>query len=166
MLASNNSISNKKDTMGTKYKGSKKEIRILDAYIRFSRSASSIESQLSRQLAEYGLTYSQFGVLEVLLHLGPMNQKDIAAKLLSSNSNLVTVIDNLEKNGLVKRERSDKDRRNFIVNLTDRGKKFISEFFPKHLKIITDRFNVLTDREIETLGKLCKKVGLNAGEPL
>ncbi len=152
--------------MGTKYKGSKKEVRILDAYIRFSRAALSLESQLSRQLTEYGLTYSQFGVLEVLLHIGPMNQKDIASKLLTSNSNLVTVIDNLEKGGLVKRERSEKDRRNFIVNLTDRGKKIILELFPMHLNIITEKFNVLTDREIESLGRLSKKVGLNIKEQL
>ncbi len=152
--------------MGTKYKGGKKEIRILDAYIKLSRAASSLESQLSRQLNEYGLTYSQFGVLEVLLHLGPMNQKDIATKLLSSSSNLVTVIDNLEKSGLVKRERSEKDRRNFIINLTDQGNRFILDYFPKHLKLITERFNVLTDREIESLGRLSKKVGLNVNEQL
>ena len=152
--------------MGTKYKGGKKEIKILDAYIKLSRAASSLESQLSRQLNEYGLTYSQFGVLEVLLHIGPMNQKDIASKLLSSSSNLVTVIDNLEKSGLVKRERSEKDRRNFIINLTDQGNRFILDYFPKHLKLITERFNVLADREIELLGRLSKKVGLNVKEPL
>lgn len=152
--------------MGTKYKGSRREIRILDAYIKLSRAASSLESRLSRQLNEYGLTYSQFGVLEVLLHLGPMNQKDIATKLLSSSSNLVTVIDNLEKSGLVKRERSEKDRRNFIVNLTDQGNRFILDYFPKHLKLIIERFNVLTDREIESLGRLSKKVGLNVKEQL
>jgi len=150
--------------MGTKYKGSKKEVRVLDAYIRFSRAALSLESQLSRQLNEHGLTYSQFGVLEVLLHIGPMNQKDIASKLLSSNSNLVTVIDNLEKSELVKRERSEKDRRNYIINLTDHGKRFILDYFPKHLQLITEKFNALTDKEIDSLGRLSKKVGLNIKE--
>lgn len=147
--------------MSTKYKGNKKEIKVLDAYIKFSRAALSLENQLSRHLSDNKLTLSQFGVLEIVFHLGPLKQKDIADKLLSSHSNLVTVIDNLEKNGLVFRERDQKDRRNFIINLTDEGAKLISELFPKHLSEISNRFNTLTEREIDTLGKLCKKVGLN-----
>lgn len=148
--------------MGTKYKGTKKEIKVLDTYIKFSRASVSLESQLNRNLTEHKLTHSQFGVLEVLYHLGPLNQKDIAEKLLSSNSNLVTVIDNLEKSDLVIRERYQQDRRNFIIHLTDKGKKLIADLFPKHLKTISERFNTLTEKEIETLGKLCKKIGLNA----
>lgn len=147
--------------MGTKYKGTKKEIKILDAYIKFTRASVSLDTQLNRSLTVQKLTHSQFGVLEVLYHVGPLNQKDIAEKLLSSNSNLVTVIDNLEKLELVKRERYQQDRRNFIIHLTDKGQKLISELFPKHLKIITERFSVLTEKEIETLGKVCKKIGLN-----
>ncbi|HSL89639.1 MAG TPA: hypothetical protein VK870_10080, partial [Ignavibacteriaceae bacterium] len=76
--------------MGTKYKGTKKEIKILDAYIKFTRASVSLDTQLNRSLTEQKLTHSQFGVLEVLYHLGPLNKKDIAKKLLSSNSNLVT----------------------------------------------------------------------------
>lgn len=147
--------------MGTKYKGNKKEVRILDAYIRFSRASLSIQNRLSKHLIENELTISQFGVLEILHHIGPLNQKDLAKKLLSSNSNLVTVIDNLEKNGLVRRERSEADRRNFIVHLTDKGRKVIVEIFPKHLNMISEAFNKLNEREIDTLGRLSKKIGMN-----
>lgn len=150
--------------MGTKYKGSEKDEKLLDTYIRFSRAATSIENQLSRFLIENGLTFSQFSVLEVLLHLGPMNQKDVAAKIFSSNSNLVTVVDNLENARLVRRERSAKDRRNFIVHLTKKGGKLINELFPKHLRLISERFSVLNDKELETLGRLSKKIGLNVDE--
>lgn len=147
--------------MGTKYKGNKKDIKVLDTYIKFSRAFLSLQNALSRNLIDNKLTMSQFGVLEILYHLGPLNQKVIAEKLLSSSSNLVTVIDNLENNGLVKRERSTEDRRNFIVNLTDKGKKIIEEIFPKHLNIISQTFNKFTEREIDTLGKLSKKLGFN-----
>jgi len=147
--------------MGTKYKGNKKDIKVLDTYIKFSRAFLSLQNALSRNLNNNKLTMSQFGVLEVLYHLGPLNQKVIAEKLLSSSSNLVTVIDNLENNGLVKRERSAEDRRNFIVNLTDKGEKIIEEIFPKHLNIISQTFNKFTEREIDTLGKLSKKLGFN-----
>ncbi len=147
--------------MGTKYKGNKKDVKVLDAYIKFSRAFLSLQNALSRNLVENKLTLSQFGVLEVIYYLGPLNQKVIAEKLLSSSSNLVTVIDNLENNGLVRRERSAEDRRNFIIHLTDKGKKVIEEIFPKHLNIISQSFGKLTEREIDTLSKLSKKLGLN-----
>lgn len=160
MLTGNNSISNRITTMGTKHKGSKKEIKILDAYIKFSRAYISLESQLSKHLSSNNITHSQFGVLEILFHLGPLNQKDIANKLLSSHSNLVTVLDNLEKNGVVVRERDQNDRRNFIIHLTEKGRKLIEDLFPRHLKLILERFGVLTDREITSLGRISKKIGL------
>src|SRR5690606_25155869 len=124
---------------------------------KFSRAATSLENQLSRNLIEKGLTFSQFSVMEVVYHVGPLNQKDIAFKILTSNSNLVTVIDNLEKNGLVRRERGKEDRRNFIVHLTDKGRKMISEIFLFHVQLIVNRFDALTTREIEMLGSLSKK---------
>lgn len=150
--------------MAHKKASGKKEERILDAYIKFSRAATSLENQLSRSLVEKGLTLSQFSVMEVVHHLGPLNQKDIAEKILTSNSNLVTVIDNLEKNELVRRERDRIDRRNFIVHLTDKGKKVITELFNSHVQLIIDRFSVLNAHETETLGKLSKKIGLNTDQ--
>ncbi|MGD9411095.1 MAG: MarR family transcriptional regulator [Desulfobacterales bacterium] len=51
-------------------------------------------------------------------------------KILRSSGNITMVIDNLEKNGLVKRERREADRRLFIVHLTDRGYNRIKKRFP------------------------------------
>ena len=65
----------------------------------------SLASHLTRNLAEHDITMSQFGVLEALLHLGPLSQGDICHKLLLSGSNITTVIDNLEKRALVRRDR-------------------------------------------------------------
>lgn len=145
--------------MGTHHKGSPKEIKILNAYIKFIRAFNSIQSRLSRCRAEDKLTISQFGVLEALFHLGSMNQKEISAKLLFSGSNLVTVIDNLEKNGLVKRARKMEDRRNIIVSLTNRGEEIIKVIFPKHLSAIMNEFSDFTDDELDELGRLSKKLG-------
>ena len=58
--------------MSTHCRGSKKEIRALDAYIKLMRAAESVTDRTSRHLAAAGLTISQFGVLEALLHLGPL----------------------------------------------------------------------------------------------
>lgn len=72
---------------------------------------------------------------------------------------MTLVVDNLEKEGLVRRVHSQDDRRTIIVELTDKGKELFESVFPEHAENITKAASVLTDEEIETLGKLLKKLG-------
>ena len=103
---------------------------------------------------------SQFGVLEAIYHVGPLSQAELAKKILKSTGNITMVIDNLEKRGLVRRERKEGDRRYYAVQLTPEGKKLISSIFPRHAGKIVETMNILTKAEQETLGQLCKKLGL------
>jgi MarR family 2-MHQ and catechol resistance regulon transcriptional repressor len=146
--------------MGTHYQGSEREEKTLDAFIKFMRATDSINNRLNRQLSDVGLTISQFGVLEALLHLGPLNQKALGTKLLKSGGNITLVIDNLEKSGWVERHRDPEDRRSMLIHLTDEGEEFISGYFPKHLDRIVSEFEVLSVEELEQLGTICKKLGL------
>lgn len=146
--------------MGTHYDGSEKEKKTLDAFIKLMRASESINNRLNRHLSDVDLTISQFGVLEALLHLGPLNQKSLGEKLLKSGGNITLVIDNLEKSGWVERRRNPEDRRSMLIHLTSSGKKFISSYFPEHLDHIMQEFDCLTDREIDELARLCKKLGV------
>lgn len=145
--------------MGTKYKGNKREIAVLDSLIKLRRATTTIESELTKNLAKYSLTPSQFGVLDVLYNLEKINQKVLAEKLFLSSSNIVTVIDNLEKVSFVERKRDESDRRNFYIILTPAGEKKYLEIFPTQLKEILKRFEGLNEAELASLGKICKKIG-------
>lgn len=146
--------------MGTHYKGSNTEKNTLNAFIKLMRSVESLNNRLNRHLADAGLTVSQFGTLEVLLHLGPLNQRAIGEKLLKSGGNITMVIDNLEKCGYVVRKKDPNDRRAVLIRLTDKGETFIKEFFPKHLEKIKEEFSVLSEDEKMQLAELCKKLGV------
>ncbi|WP_234568007.1 MarR family winged helix-turn-helix transcriptional regulator [Rhodohalobacter sp. 614A] len=146
--------------MGTHYPGSKSEKKTLNAFIKMMRATESMNNRLNRHLAEANLTLSQFGTLEVLHHLGPLNQRAIGEKLLKSGGNITMVIDNLERCGHVKRKKDPEDRRAVLIHLTPKGKDFIEDFFPKHLEKIKEEFSVLTEDEKETLAEICKKLGL------
>lgn len=146
--------------MPTKYQGTEEEVLILNAYIAFLRSYNSVLERLSYLLTKNKLTFSQFGVLEALYFLGPMNQKTVSRKILKSASNICTVLENLEKRGLIQRNQSLKDKRNVEVHLTDKGRELIKELFPVHLEDIKKEFSVFTHKEIETFYRLCKKLGL------
>jgi MarR family 2-MHQ and catechol resistance regulon transcriptional repressor len=136
------------------------ESRALKTYVKLMRATESMTARAHRQLSNFGLTVSQFGVLEALHHLGPMSQSEIGQKILRSSGNMTMVIDNLEKRKLVRRERNQADRRFLIVHLTSEGKELISSIFPSHAAEITREFDVLTPAEQQTLGRLCKKLGL------
>jgi MarR family 2-MHQ and catechol resistance regulon transcriptional repressor len=134
--------------------------KALNTYVKLMRAAESLTARVHKHLAAVGLTVSQFGVLEALYHLGSLSQRDLGRKILRSSGNITLVVDNLEKRGLVKRERDRTDRRFFIIHLTDKGKKLIRRIFPPHAAVIAGELSVLNDAEQQTLGDLCKKVGM------
>lgn len=148
--------------MGTHFEGSTSEKNTLNAFIKLMRATESLNNRLNRHLSEAGLTVSQFGTLETLYHLGPLNQRSIGEKLLKSGGNITMVIDNLEKCGHVKRKKDPTDRRAVLIHLTEKGEAFIRDFFPRHLEKIKEEFSVLTESEKKQLAELCKKIGLNS----
>jgi len=145
--------------MGTHFHGSKLEADALDAYIKLLRAAESVSNRTHDGLPA-DLTLTQFGVLEALLHLGPLCQSALAEKLLKSAGNLTLVVNNLEKAGLVARERDASDRRYVTVALTPRGRRHIEALFPRVCARITAEMSVLTSTEQAALARLCKKIGL------
>lgn len=145
--------------MGTRYQGTKEEIRALDTYIKLVRATDSVSSRIHRHLDAINLTTTQFGVLEALLHLGPLYQRDLASKLLKSGGNITLVVDNLEKRELVKRDREIEDRRCIKVSLTEKGHELISQIFPSHVATVVNEMSILTPSEQEELDRLCRRLG-------
>jgi MarR family 2-MHQ and catechol resistance regulon transcriptional repressor len=108
---------------------------------------------------EYGLTTPQFGIIEALYHLGPLSLGQLADKLLVTGGNVTYVMDRLEAQGLVLRERSPRDRRIIQAKLTPEGRKLISEVFPGHGEFIEGLASHLDVDEQEALRSLLKKLG-------
>jgi len=132
----------------------------LKTFIKLQRCANSVVADAHAHL-QNTLTVSQFGILEALHHLGPMCQKELAAKILKSAGNMTTVINNLEKEDLVCREVLPLDKRSYTVSLTEKGRKLIESLFPEHAEIIRRRLSVLSEKEQRQLGELLKKLSLN-----
>ncbi len=146
--------------MGTHYNGSKKVMRALDSYIKLMRAADTINSAVNLSLSKFGLTESQFNVLDALYHLGPLSQKELGYKLLKSGGNITMVIDNLEKDAYVERRRGTEDRRIFFVHLTKEGGGKLEEILPMKVNFITNEMNRLNKTEQIELQRLCKKIGI------
>jgi MarR family transcriptional regulator, 2-MHQ and catechol-resistance regulon repressor len=147
--------------MPTHYKGSAREARALDTFIKLTRAMETLGSELQRHLASYEITLPQLAVLEALLHLGPMSQGELGRKLLRSNPNMTALLENLERNGWIERARSPEDRRVVVVSLSREGQRIIEKVFPAHAAHIAALLGALSAEEQEQLGALCKKLGLS-----
>jgi MarR family 2-MHQ and catechol resistance regulon transcriptional repressor len=145
--------------MPTHYTGSSAETRTLDTFIKLTRCTNSLLARLAERNSIGELTYSQFAVLEALYHIGPMSAGEVSQKILKSGGNLTLVIDNLERDGLVRRERDGKDRRVIHVHLTEAGQRKVEAVLPGHVAALVDEFKVLSAGEQRTLGELCRKLG-------
>lgn len=150
--------------MPTHYHGTPTEIRTLNTFIKLTRCVDSLLARVAARNTIGDLTFSQFGVLETLYHLGPLTAGEVSQKILKSGSNLTTVIDNLERGGLVRRERDINDRRVIHIHLTDAGTSKLESVLSGHIAALVDEFSVLSESEQEALGVLCKKLGAGAAQ--
>lgn len=73
-------------------------------------------------LGDIGLRLPHLGVLSSLAEFGPSAQRDLSIRLRIDASDLVSVLDDLEDEGLVRRERDTRDRRRYAVTLTTAGR--------------------------------------------
>ena len=149
--------------MANKYRGTPEEVSALDAYVKLTRASESVFNRTTAHLAEADLTTSRFAVMEALYHLGTLSQVELAQKLLKSTGNMTLVLRNLEKQGLVCRERSQQDQRYIRVSLTERGRGLIARILPLHVRGIVAAMNVLSAEEQATLAQLCRKLGRAQG---
>ncbi len=147
--------------MGTHHRGSPREQKVLDAYIKLARAFRGLAERNTRRFADLGLIESQFGVLETLFHLGPQRASDLSAKVLTSFANVTVVVDGLARRGLAKRRRCLEDKRVVWVELTPKGRALTAKIFPQYLVALLEAFGAMSDEEIDALGQLSRKLGLH-----
>ena len=105
---------------------------------------------------------SDFRVLEVLLHKGPLPVNTIGPIVDLTPGSISIAVDRLFAKGLVSRVESTEDRRVRIVALTPRGKDLIVSAFRKHSGQMKKVFSELSSEELRGLEVALKKVGRRA----
>ena len=110
-------------------------------------------------IEETGLGLSDFGVLEVLLHKGPLPVNTIGPIVDLTPGSISIAVDRLVEKGLVSRVESAEDRRVRIVALTPRGRDLIVPAFRKHAGQMKRVFSELSPEELRALELALKKVG-------
>ncbi|MBX7252921.1 MAG: MarR family transcriptional regulator [Candidatus Promineofilum sp.] len=133
------------------------------AWFLLWRSARLIEAHARQSVAATGLGLSDFGVLEALLHRGPLSVGELGQRILISSGSTTTSIDRLEQQGFVRRELAGADRRSRTVHLTDTGRSLIEAQFKVHEEDMERAFDCLSDAELTALLPILRQLIRQAG---
>jgi MarR family 2-MHQ and catechol resistance regulon transcriptional repressor len=126
------------------------------------RAMRALTRYATAGIEETGLGLSDFGVLEILLHKGPLPVNTIGPMVDLTPGSISIAVDRLVAKGLVSRVESGEDRRVRIVALTPRGKDLIVSAFRKHSGQMKRVFSELSPEELRGLEVKLKKVGKRA----
>ena len=113
----------------------------------------------ARSIASSGLGISDFAVLEILLHKGPLPVNAIGRNVMLTSGSITTAIDRLERKRFVRRQACPNDRRVTYVTLTTTGRTLIRRVFSAHASKLETVFEPLSAAERSALATLLKKLG-------
>lgn len=132
------------------------------AWALFLTAHSVLVQQIETRLSDVGLP--ALGWYDVLwgLERAPeqkLRMSDLADEVVLSRSNLTRLVDRLEEAGLVKRERSEEDRRGAYAVLTEAGKRVRAKMWPVYQRGIQDLFEgQISDEEADVISTVLSRV--------
>jgi MarR family 2-MHQ and catechol resistance regulon transcriptional repressor len=138
----------------------------IHVWLVLMKAFHSMAACATRDLRGTGLGDSDFRVLEVLLHKGPLPVNTIGPKVFLTAGSISTAVERLYSRGLVSRIDSKTDRRVRVVDLTPKGRRLIKRIFAAHTNNMEQLAGVLTDAERVQLADILKKLGKNAAARL
>lgn len=127
---------------------------VRDTYLAFKHA-------IHEQLRAHRITTAQWVFLRMLWHKEGLNQKELSASLRTHPSTTVSALHLLERNGYVRRERSDTDRRNAHVFLTPKGRALEKKLLPHAAQITGQAVRGMSRTDVDTLKKLLLQVQHN-----
>ena len=140
----------------------KKSSDPVHCWLVWRKAHEAAHDYLYRGIEETGISHTDFRVLEVLLHKGPLPVNTIGPKVHLTPGSISVAVDRLLEKGLVSRAESPDDRRVRLVALTKAGKDLIVPIFRKHSAEIGQVFADANPKELQILENVLKKAGKRA----
>lgn len=122
---------------------------------------AKIVGRLADRMGE--LTPGRFSLLMLLKHNPGINQTDLSRAVGLDKSTLTPALDQLERKGLILRERTAADRRTYALSLTEKGETLLTELITKVERHEENIVAALSSPERATLLRLLKKIARSLG---
>jgi len=126
------------------------------------KATRALEAHAQRSIQSLGMCRSDFGVLEALLHKGPLPVSALGDKVLLTSGSITTAVDRLERRGYVERRGDAADRRARIVHLTESGSRVIRPLYAEHVRAMERALTGLPPQRRATLVGMVRELGRTA----
>lgn len=136
-----------------------RQIKGVHLWLLLWKATREVERQAQTSVRKIGLGLTDFAILEALLHKGPLPVNAFRDMVLLTSGSLTAAVDRLERNGLVERVSTPKDRRTRIVHLTAKGRKLIQKSFQEHASDMENVFASFNQAERKRFAHLLRKLG-------
>ncbi len=138
------------------------EVPAHEALLNIYYTASMMKKRADSFFGQFGLTDVQFNLIS-LLHSqsgpeGGLSQAQISDMMLVNRANITSLVDRMEKVGLVARTAHSNDRRFNIIKLTDKGRKLFAKVQPQYIEQIRRAMTPLSQPEMKTLMGMLEKI--------
>ena len=134
----------------------------LKLWVVLARALSSVQAHLQESVTRHELTLTEFAILEVLYHKGPLLLGEVQRRILVSSGGVTYLVDRLTQKGLVERRDCPQDRRARYAALTPAGEALIERIFPEHAACIEKATSGLSTEQQRTAIELLRSLGRTA----
>jgi DNA-binding MarR family transcriptional regulator len=132
-----------------------------EAALNVLRTNDQLQNRFLRLFREYGVTPSQYNILRILRGEGkPMPSLEIGERMIQVVPAMTGLIDRLEKQSLVRRERCLEDRRVIYIVLTEQGEELLGKLDEPVAELHRDLLGHLSKSELTELSRLLEKARL------
>ena len=128
-------------------------------WVRLAMTFNVLYHEIKKELNKERLTVPQLDIITCLDRSKGLPLSELAERLLVTGGNITGIIDRLERDGYVYRERDKKDRRIVRALLTEKGFDLYKSFLPRYKEVMRKINSVLTTEERHQLQRLLKKLG-------
>ena len=128
-------------------------------WVRLAMTFNVLYHEIKTELSKEQLTVPQLDIISCLDRSKGLPLSELAERLLVTGGNITGIIDRLERDGYVYRERDKKDRRIVRALLTEKGFDLYKSFLPRYKEVMRKINSVLTTEERQQLQRLLKKLG-------
>jgi len=129
--------------------------QILEAILYLYTESRRITKELARAVL---LTGPQLTVLKMLEGVGDLSLSELSERIRAQNSTVTGIIDRMEREGLVLRERSKEDRRVINITLTEKGSRIAREVSVEPMEVLRASLESLSVPEMRELLKILTKI--------
>jgi DNA-binding MarR family transcriptional regulator len=148
------------DALRNRIKQARFESPLQEAMLNLMVASDYFRSKINQICEDRGITRGQYNVLRILKGVYPDGHPrcEIASRMVEKSPDVTRLVDRLEDQGLVERDRSTEDRRLSITRITRNGLKLIDELEPEFTAVSKELSSRLSKNDCLELSRICESI--------